>query len=77
MALVVKIPPASAGDSKDTSSIPGSGGSPGVGKTTHSSILACKNSMDRGAWWAVVHGAAKSWTRLGNIAHTYMKPIML
>ena len=44
---------------------------------THSSILAWKNSMDRGAWWAVVHGAAKSWTQLGNIAHTHMKHIML
>ena len=29
---------------------------------THSSILAWKNSMDRGAWEATVHGAAKSWT---------------
>ena len=24
------------------------------------------NPMDRGAWWATVHGAAKSWTRLSN-----------
>ena len=23
-----------------------------------------KNLMDRGAWWATVHGAAKSWTQL-------------
>ena len=23
-----------------------------------------ENPMDRGAWWAMVHGAAKSWTRL-------------
>ena len=22
-----------------------------------------KNPMDRGAWWATVHGVAKSWTR--------------
>ena len=22
------------------------------------------NSMDRGAWWAIVHGVVKSWTRL-------------
>ena len=28
---------------------------------THSSILAWKNLMDRGAWWAAVHGVAKSW----------------
>ena len=60
MAPVVKIPPASAGDSIDTSSIPGSGGSPGVGKTTHSSILAWKNSMDRGAWQSTVKGVTKN-----------------
>ena len=29
---------------------------------THSSILAWKNPMDRGAWWAAVHGVAKSQT---------------
>ena len=33
---------------------------------THSSILAWKNPMDRGAWKAAVHGVAKSWTRLSN-----------
>ena len=27
---------------------------------THSSILAWKNPMDRGAWWATVHGVAES-----------------
>ena len=32
-----------------------------VGKI-HSSILAQKNPMDRGAWWATVHGVAKSQT---------------
>ena len=26
------------------------------------SILACRIPMDRGAWWATVHGVAKSWT---------------
>ena len=29
---------------------------------THSSILAWKNPMDRGAWWAAVHGITKSRT---------------
>ena len=29
---------------------------------THSSIFAGKKLMDRGAWWAIVHGIAKSWT---------------
>ena len=40
MELVVKNPPANAGDIKDVGSIPGSGGSPGGGIATHSSILA-------------------------------------
>ena len=32
------------------------------GMATHSSILAWRVPMDRGAWWATVHGVAKSWT---------------
>ena len=31
---------------------------------THSSVLGLENPMDRGTWWATVHRAAKSWTRL-------------
>jgi len=31
---------------------------------THSSILDRDNPMDRGAWWAIVHGVAKSQTQL-------------
>ena len=33
---------------------------------THSSILAWRIPMDRGAWQATVHGIAKSWTQLSN-----------
>ena len=40
MVLVVKNPPAYAGDIRDMSSIPGSGRFPGGGHVTHSSILA-------------------------------------
>ena len=40
MELVVENPPANAGDIKDVGSIPESGGSPGGGIATHSSILA-------------------------------------
>ena len=29
---------------------------------TYSSILAWRIPMDRGVWWAIVHGIAKSWT---------------
>ena len=36
------------------------------GLATHSSILAWRIPMDRGAWWATVHEVAKSWTWLGD-----------
>ena len=56
MALEVKKPHFNAGDA---SSIPGSGRSPGgrYGNLLQHSCL--ENSMDRGAWWAVVHGVTK------------------
>ena len=33
---------------------------------THSSILAWKNLMDGGTWWAAFHGITKSWARLSD-----------
>ena len=36
------------------------------GMATHSSILAWRIPLDKGAWWAAVHGVAKSWTRLSD-----------
>ena len=36
------------------------------GMATHSSILAWRIPMDRGAWWAAVHGVAKSQTQLND-----------
>ena len=38
---------------------------------THSSILAWENPMDGGAWWATVHGVAKSRTRLSDFTFTF------
>ena len=38
---------------------------------THSSILAWKNPMNRGAWWAAVHGVANSRTRLSEFTFTF------
>ena len=38
------------------------------GMAIHSSVLAWRISMDRGAWLATVCGVAKSWTRLSNWA---------
>ena len=34
------------------------------GMATHSSILAWRIPMDRGAWWATIHKVTKSWARL-------------
>ena len=48
----------------DVSLIPGSGRFPGEGNVNLLQCSCLQNSMDRGAWWATVHGAAKSWTRL-------------
>ena len=56
---MVKNPPANTADAGDAGAIPGSGRSPGGG---NDSLLWCtglENSMDRGVWWATVHGAAK------------------
>ena len=33
---------------------------------THSNLLGLDNFMDRGAWWATVHGVAKSQLRLND-----------
>ena len=58
--LMVQNPPASAGDTKDVSSIPVAGRSPGEGNGTPFQYSCPENSMDRGAWWVTVHGIAKS-----------------
>ena len=60
--LVVKNPPANAGDVTDAGSIPGSGRSPGGGHGSPLQRSCLENPMDREGGWAVVHGAAKSWT---------------
>ena len=43
------------------SSCPESGRSPGVGHGNPLQYSCLANPMDRGAWWAAVHGVAKSW----------------
>ena len=62
MKQLEKNLPDNAGDSKDTVSIPGSGRSPGGGHGNLLQYSCLENSMDRGAWWAAVHGVTKSQT---------------
>ena len=57
---MVKNSPANAGDSRDPGSIPGSGRAPGEGNSNPLQYSCLENSMDRGAWWATVHGVTKS-----------------
>ena len=64
MALVVKNPPASAGEVRETSSIPGLGRSPGGGNSNPLQYSCLENPMNREAWQATVHGVAKSRTWL-------------
>ena len=61
-ALVVKNLSANAGDAGEASSISRWGRSPGGGKGNPLQYSCLKTSMDRGAWQAIVLGAAKSWT---------------
>ena len=46
----------------DTSSIPGSGRSPGEGNGNPVQYSCLENSMDRGAWQATVHGITREST---------------
>ena len=60
VALVVKNPSANAGDSGNMGLILGLGRSPGEGNGNSLQYSCLENSVDRGDWWAVVHGAVKS-----------------
>ena len=59
---MVKNPPDNSGAAGDLGLIPGSGRSPGEENGNPLQYSCLENSMDDGAWWATVHGIAKSWT---------------
>ena len=61
---MIKSPPANAEDVRDASSVPGLGRSRGGGHGNPFQSSCLENPMERGAWWATVHGVAKSQTRL-------------
>ena len=59
VALVVKNPPANAGDIRELGSIPGLGRFLGGGYGNPLQYSCLEKPMDRGAWRATVHGVAQ------------------
>ena len=65
VVLVIKDPPPNSDmQAGDTASIPGLGTSPEEGNGNSLQYFCLDNSMDRGAWWAIVHRITKSQTPL-------------
>ena len=62
---------ASACDAGDSGLIPGLGRSLGEGTGNLLQYSCLENPMDRGAWWATVHGVAKSQTRLSDFTYSH------
>ena len=77
VVLVVNTLLANARDIRNSGSIPGSGRSSegGNGNTLQYSCL--ENPMDKGAWWAIVHGFAKSWTRLKQLSSSRLSEVLV
>ena len=75
---MVKNLPANAGDIRDAGLIPRSGRSPGGGHGNSHQYSCLENPVDRGAWWATVHGITKGWTGLKRLSvHTCQVMLML
>ena len=62
VAQLVKKLPADARDARDMGLIPGWGRSPRAGNGNPLQYPRLENSMDRGAWWALVHGVTETPT---------------
>ena len=54
--------------SGDQGAIPGLGRSPGGGRGNPTQYACLEDSMDRGAWWATVHGVTKRLTELSDLS---------
>ena len=73
MVLVVKNPPANAGDLRDKGFDPWVGKTPG-GEDGYPLQYSCLgNPMDRGAWQATAHGVTESQTRLKQLSTHALK----
>ena len=68
---------ASACNAGDPGSIPGLGRSAGEGNGNPLRYSCLENSEDGGAWWATVHGVAKTETRLSDFTHSLTHSGML
>ena len=60
----------------DLGSIPGLGRSTGEGNGNPLQYSCLENPMDRGAWWATVHGVTESRTQLSNFTYLLMTKLM-
>ena len=65
---MVKNPPARVGDARDPGLTPGRGRPPGEGNGSPLQYSCLEDPMDRGAWWATVHGVTKSQIQLSAYA---------
>ena len=68
VVLVVKNPPANAGDVRDLGLIPGSGRFPGGGHGNPLQYSCLENPTGGGIWWATVPGVSNSWTQLKQLS---------
>ena len=68
VALLVKIPPANAGDVRDAGSVPELGRFPGGGHGNPLHYSCLENPMDRGAWRVTVCGITKSQALLKQLS---------
>ena len=63
------------GDAGHEGLIPGLGRFPGIENGNPLQYSCLENPMDSGAWWATVHGVAKSRTRLSDLALLNVKAL--
>ena len=75
MVLVAENPPARAGDVRDESSIPGLERPPGGGHGNPLHYPCLENPVDRGSWWATVHGVAKGDDRSDLARHCVVREL--
>ena len=75
---LICIFPMSTCDAGDPVSIPGSGRSPGEGNGNPLQYSCLENPMDRGSWWAIVHGVTRvghnlaTKPRISDVEHHFM-----